>query len=149
MAPETDGVDDDAWQAAIAGALLRQGAALHAASLALTVAALLAGVLLAFVGAQAGAAWRAVGAAVLLLGLAEFWLAGRVAFDADLFARLAARGGHLAAFDRAMLGLGLLPATKAGRPMATRIAGARRLFRLQGLAFGGQLAVLAGAAFGL
>jgi hypothetical protein len=136
----------DAWSAAIAAAILRRGAMVHAASLVLTLIALLTGVALAFVAAKPGTAWLSVGIVVVLLGILEFWLAGRVALDAELFAAIAARGAALEGFDRAMLGLGLMPIAKANRPMGSRIRGALRLVRLQALVAALQaIALLAGA----
>jgi len=67
---------------------------------------------------------------VVVVGLIEFWLAARVAIDADLFAALGE--GDLARFDEAMHRLGLMPEGKAGRPMDDRIRGALRLLKLQG-----------------
>jgi len=67
---------------------------------------------------------------VVVVGLVEFWLAARVAIDADLFAALGE--DDLARFDEAMRRLGLMPESKAGRPMDDRIRGALRLLKLQG-----------------
>jgi hypothetical protein len=69
---------------------------------------------------------------MLAVGATEAILALRVGFDAALFRRLA-DAPDLAAFDAAMMGLGLLPAAKAGRPIEARAAGARRLLVAQGL----------------
>ena len=65
------------------------------------------------------------------LAIAERYLAVRVALDARLFDRLAV--GSLATLDDLDAGLKQVlsvPAAKAGRPLAPRIAGARRLHRL-------------------
>jgi hypothetical protein len=116
----------DAWPAAIAAALLRRGAMVHALSAALTVAAVLAG------GAAVAFGWQLVwpvAAVAVVIGLLEFWLAARVAVDADLFAALGA--GDLARFDEAMRRLGLMPEGKVGRPMEDRVRGALRLLKLQ------------------
>jgi hypothetical protein len=137
---------DTAWSAAIAAAVLRRGAMVHAASLVLTMAALLTGVAMAFVTAKPGAAWLSVGIAVVALGAVEFWLAARVALDAELFDSISGKGADLEGFDRAMLGLGLMPADKANRALALRIRGAFRLIKLQALAFAAQVvALIAGA----
>jgi len=112
----------DAWPALIAAALLRRGAMVHALSCALTVGGIVLFVLV-------HRSWPVAGA-VVVLGLAEFWLAARVAVDADLFASLAG-ADDLARFDAAMQRLGLMPAGKAGRPIEARIAGALRLLKLQ------------------
>ena len=77
------------------------------------------------------------GSAFILLALAaalliERWLALRVALDARLFARLA--DGSLAdlqLLDGALQQVLALPADRAGRELARRIAGAQRLFRAQ------------------
>ncbi|ARN22438.1 hypothetical protein [Piscinibacter gummiphilus] len=95
-------------------------------------------------------AWFAVAAALaglatggaphpvlLLVPLAVFerFLAVRVALDARLFDRLAT--GSLASLDDLDAGLRQtlsVPASKAGRPLAPRLAGARRLYRWQTVA---------------
>ena len=109
----------DAWTPRIAAALLRRGAMVHAMSAALTLGGI-AAVVFGFPGM-----WP-----VVVVGLVEFWLAARVAIDADLFAALGE--DDLARFDEAMRRLGLMPESKAGRPMNDRIRGALRLLTLQG-----------------
>jgi hypothetical protein len=109
----------DAWTPRIAAALLRRGAMVHAMSAALTLGGI-AAVVFGFPGM-----WPAV-----VVGLIEFWLAARVAIDADLFSALGE--SDLAQFDEAMRRLGLMPQSKAGRPMDNRIRGALRLLKLQG-----------------
>ena len=104
----------------------------HAVSAALTVG----GIALAAISRPF---WPA-GAAVVAIGLAEFWLAARVAIDADLFAALA--GDDLAGFDEAMRQLRLMPEGKVGRPMEARIRGALRLLKLQVMLLLLQIAVL-------
>jgi hypothetical protein len=137
-----EGSTEETWSAAIAAAVLRRGAMVHAASLVLTMAALLTSVAMAFVAAKPGAAWLSVGIAIVVLGAIEFWLAGRVALDAELFDTIAGKGADLEGFDRAMLGLGLMPADKANRAIALRIRGAFRLIRLQAVALAAQVIVL-------
>jgi len=69
------------------------------------------------------------------LAIAERFLAVRVALDARLFDRLAT--GSLASLDDLDAGLRQtlsVPAAKAGRPLAPRLAGARRLYRWQSVA---------------
>jgi hypothetical protein len=114
----------------IAAALLRQGRTINLASCCFTLAAL-AGALLG----SSGAVPLVLLLAAILLGMAQVYLAIRVGFDAALFDGLAQQAAgakaDLAAFDRAMLALGLLPAEKVGRDVAPRIVGARRLFSLQ------------------
>jgi hypothetical protein len=137
---------DAVWCATIAAALLRRGAMVHRASFILTIAALLTGVAMAIATAKPGTIWLAVGPTVVGLGVVEFWLAGRVAIDADLFAAIAAKDADLGGFDRAMQALGLMPPHKAGRPVEARVRGAMRLLKLQGLALAAQLAApIAGA----
>lgn len=81
---------------------------------------------------------------VVAIGLLEAFLGARVAFDAGLFRALATGQvlPDLAALDRALLALRLMPAAKAGRPVAARVAGARRLMRWQAMALAAQVAVL-------
>lgn len=130
----------DAWPATIAAALLRRGAMVHAMSSALTAAALLGGVAAALFD---GRGVLPVAAVIVIAGLAEFWLAARVAIDADLFAALA--DGDLARFDEAMRRLGLMPQHKAGRPIDERIRGALRLLKLQVALLAVQIAALLAA----
>ncbi|WP_426954285.1 hypothetical protein [Muricoccus radiodurans] len=117
--------------------LLAQGRVIHLLSVALC-----GGALAALLLATGGRATVGAGA-VLLAGLAETWLALRVGFDARCFRRLAetADGPALASFDAALRRLSLMPEGKAGRPMAPRIAGARRLIALQGVTLLVQVAV--------
>lgn len=81
---------------------------------------------------------------VVAIGLLQAFLGARVAFDAGLFRALATGTvlPDLGAMDRALLALQLMPAAKAGRPAAARIAGGRRLMRLQAMALGAQVVVL-------
>lgn len=133
----------DGRAADIAAALLRQGSRIDSLSRILTGVALLAGLLMAGQGAQFAISLciGAVGA-----GLAQLYLAIRVGFDAALFGGLSGEAGDLDAFDKAMTKLGLMPPSKAGRPLTVRIAGASRLMALQGAALGIQVVLLASAA---
>jgi hypothetical protein len=141
---QAEATGDNAWPAAIASAVLRRGSMVHTASLVLTLAALLGGV----AAPRAGAVWMTVGIAVVVLGVVEFWLAARVALDAELFETITAKAADLEGFDRAMQALRLMPASKANRPLDVRIRGAFRLLKLQGLALGAQVAALViGAAY--
>ena len=115
----------------IAAALLRRGAMVHAASCALTVAALVGATAAAMLGLPHRALWLSLSAEVVVAGLVEFWLAVRVAVDADLFAAIGTAGNDLDRFDRSMSELGLLAADKTGRPLIVRIRGALRLLKLQ------------------
>lgn len=78
-------------------------------------------------------------------GLGSAYAAARVALDAALFRylSLAAQGPEL--LDTALLDLRMLPAEKAGRPLTARIAGARRLLRVQFLLLAAQALTLAAA----
>jgi hypothetical protein len=80
-------------------------------------------------------------AAGLVAALGQTVLALRVGFDAALFRRLSL-APDLAAFDTAMTALALMPAAKTGRPMAARVAGARRLIVLQGACLVAQVALI-------
>lgn len=137
MDAERSTVDDDAWSAAIAAAILRRGSMMHTASLLLLGVAVVVGV-----AALADVAFLIAACVIVVLGAVEFWLAARVALDADLFDAIAARRADLEAFDRAMRGLGLMPPAKAGRPIDARIRGALRLLKLQAATLGLQVVVL-------
>lgn len=140
----------EAAQAEVAAALLGLGRRLDLASLLLSAAALV-------VLGLAPPPMPACSALLLALafGLAEHYHALRTAFDATVFAAWAARwhaGGDplqdLAAFDQALAGGGLRAAPDTVRALPERVAGARRLFRRQGLCLLLQLAAwLAAVAF--
>lgn len=137
MDAEPASAADGTWSAAIAAAVLRRGAMIH------TVSLLLAGVAVLVGGAaRQDVTFLAAAGVIVVLAAVEFWLASRVALDADLFDALASRDTDLAGFDRAMLGLGLMPPGKAGRPLDARIRGAFRLLGLQALTLGLQVALL-------
>ena len=98
-------------------------------------------------GASFGAV-AAVALAALLAACGERVLAVRIAFDARLFAWLAAQpegGAATGAMDAALVGWGLMPAGKAGRPLAERLHGARRLLRLHGAVVAVQAVLLVAA----
>lgn len=137
MAAETPEAADDALSAAIAAAILRRGSLLHTASLVLTLVVLIGGA-----ATRPGGALLVAVALIAVLGVIEFWLAVRVALDAELFDILAARPSDLAGFDRVMQGLDLMPPGKANRPLVDRIHGAFRLLKLQALTLGVQVTVL-------
>lgn len=112
--------------------LLDQGQTVHRLSLPLTAIAV--GVLLLPVFPTSIALMpTAVGVAAI--GLAELFLALRVAFDAQLFRRLAQDAADdrldVGACDAALQALRLMPAGKAGRPVAKRMIGAKRLLMWQ------------------
>lgn len=137
------GALDDRAMAAVAADLLRQASSLHAASVALTLAA---GLSMPVLAAFHLRPWPLVGvSAALLFGLTETWLALRVGFDRRIFERFAGMGGEPLApsrFDRALAGLGLVPAPPADRSMGDRLRGCVRLMRLQAASFVLQLAAL-------
>jgi hypothetical protein len=98
--------------------------------------------------------WMMVGFAMMiaLAGLAETYLAIRVGFDAALFHQLASapEAPDFAGTDAALTRLGVMPATRLGRPAEARVAGAKRLFGFQILALVAQvLAALVGACIAL
>ncbi len=71
-------------------------------------------------------------AALFVLALIECYLSVRVALDARLFDRLAdATLPSLQDLDNALLQVFVVRGHKAGRALAPRIAGARRLYRWQ------------------
>ena len=132
-----------------ATALLRQGRIVDRLSRLLTVLALASLVAASVLGASK---FLAVTLALAVLsGVAETYFAIRVGFDAALFERLREPAAmDLAALDVALVQLGLLPASRSGRPLEQRIAGAQRLLYKQGAACMIQVAILlcgAAAAF--
>lgn len=134
MSPPPDAI----WTAAIVAGLLRRGRALgvvagvlSAAATAASLAALLMGQKLVALGF----------ATTLMPGLVSLWFSFRTALDADFFDGLA-RHGDLAAFDRAMLSLGLMTADRAGRPLEARARGALRLLKTQAVAVAVQMLML-------
>ncbi|MFO1147425.1 MAG: hypothetical protein U1E62_03530 [Alsobacter sp.] len=117
--------DLDPARLAVAAALLAQGRHVDALSRILTAGGLLGTPVLATILSPAALV------PVLLfvaLGLTQAWLALRVGFDAALFEAVSRPGWEsCSALDAALMEQGLLPPAKAGRPLAPRIAGARRL----------------------
>lgn len=87
------------------------------------------------------ASWLALLASGMA-GLCAAYAGARVAFDAALFRGLAEGTGDLAPLDDALLQLGLMPASKAGRPSHERLAGAQRLLRRQALLLAAQAGAL-------
>ncbi|WP_350023420.1 hypothetical protein [Pseudomonas protegens] len=87
-----------------------------------------------------------VSLALVLLGLVEKYLALRVAFDADLFQRVADAPTTLEhstqALDQALSALGLQPAQRGGRPWDQRSRGALGLLRRQALLLAAQVLVI-------
>jgi hypothetical protein len=119
---------------AIGAALLERGRLVNRVSGAVTVVAITI-LLVPFWSMSPVRLTTAAG--VALAGLAQLYYAVRVAFDEALFRRLAAETGEaapgLAAFDAAVVELGLMPDGLTARPAAARVAGALRLLKLQAL----------------
>ena len=124
-----------------AAALLDQGRAVDRLSRMVTTAAL--GGLVFYPVVAMRPLWTPLGftGLVALAGLVEMYFALRVAFDQALFNRIAGarEAPDFAVMDEALMRLGLMPASKAGRPVAARVAGASRLLQLQILAFAVQV----------
>jgi len=78
----------------------------------------------------------------LVLAVAAKYLAWRVALDAEFFTLLAEQPTQTAAFDTALAAFLGRPAPVAGRSLASRCQGARRLVVWQALLVGGQAASL-------
>ena len=121
---------------AAAADLLDQGQLVNRLSVVVTAIALGVVMLPVFPTSEAMVPTAAVIAA---LGVVELFLAMRVSLDAALFRRLSrdAADDHLdvAAFDAALLALKLIPAGRAGLPIARRFAGAKRLLVIQATTF--------------
>ena len=82
-----------------------------------------------------------------LAGLTGTYAASRVAFDARLLRQLASGEADLALLDRSLVELGLLPESKADRPIAPRLTGARRWLARQAVLLALQAGALATAGF--
>ena len=123
----------DGWSATIAAAVLRRGAALHAASGVLSLVALAAAVTTSIT--------VPIAAATVAVGLVEFWLGARTAIDAELFDALAANA-DLKGLDRSLHDLGLRAGNTTTRPLVERIRAAFRLLKLQMAALALQAVVL-------
>ena len=148
----------------VTAALLRQGERIDRLSRALTVLSLIGLTLAAQPFAAQGftsqpsafwpsaswsfASWAmgALSGAALLAGLVELWFALRAGLDAALFEDAARNGPDWASLDAALVGTGLMPEGKAGRPTEARIAGALRLPRWQAGALLAQCVLLVLAA---
>lgn len=135
----------------LAGAadLLDQGQIVNRLSLAVTAIAV--GVLLLPVF-PASSATVPTAVIVVLVGLAELFLAIRVSFDAQLFRRLAEEAAQgrldIDGSDAALVALRIMPVRKATRPVSRRVAGAKGLLIAQGAVAIAQIvvAVIGGAA---
>lgn len=136
------------WLATIGAALARRGRPLQSTAVALGAAELGLAIALAMTKPER---W---GWAMALISTAQFGLIGvglylgqRVALDADLFAALARRPDP-AGFDAAMIELGLIKPSGAGRAMRDRVAGLKRLLSWQAGAIVLQMALIAVLLFG-
>ena len=129
-------------QLQVTASLLRRGDSLDRLSTGLTLLGALLG-LSQFILADPGGWDAACGSGLLVLGLWQKYWALRVAFDADLFQRLAASTADLGErtqdLDQALTALDLQPAERAGRPWSQRIAGALKLLRRQALLVAAQV----------
>ncbi|WP_085722996.1 hypothetical protein [Pseudomonas sp. R37(2017)] len=125
-----------------AASLLRCGGSLDRLSNGFTLLGALLG-LSQYVVATPGSWPLVCSSGLLLLGLWQKYWALRVAFDADLFQRLAQSpadlGERTQALDQTLTALHLLPAERAGRPWSQRVAGALMLLRRQALLVAAQV----------
>ncbi|AGL87887.1 hypothetical protein ABH911_001948 [Pseudomonas protegens] len=125
--------------------LLRRGRALDQLSTGLTLLGALYG-LGQYLLTSVTLGGLLVSLALVLLGLVEKYLALRVAFDADLFQRVADAPTTLEhstqALDQALSALGLQPAQRGGRPWDQRSRGALGLLRRQALLLAAQVLVI-------
>lgn len=127
--------------------LLRRGSALDQLSTGLSLLGALLG--LSQYGVTSPGAWGLTCCALLLvLGLWQKYWALRVAFDADLFQRIAEDAQALAqrtrALDQALTTLGLQSAERDARPWSDRTRGALNLLRRQALLVALQVLVTLG-----
>lgn len=128
--------------------LLRQGRSLDQLSSGLSLLALGLGLAIALLSMPSPCT-ATVAASIVLLGLVQKYWALRVAFDAELFALLAADASRLdqrtQALDQALANLDLQPANNAARPWFERGRGALRLLRIQSLVLAAQVLLALGA----
>jgi len=108
----------------VTAGLLQQGKKLDAISNVLTLITIV--VLLHYAHVSISLALAAI-----VTGLAQKYVAVRVAFDATLLRDCADKEISTAELDEVMLALKLLPKAKTERPWALRCRGARRLLRIQ------------------
>ncbi|WP_339544570.1 hypothetical protein [Pseudomonas sp. RA_35y_Pfl2_P32] len=127
--------------------LLRRGASLDQLSTGLTLVGALLG-LSQYLLAGPGVGAVLCGAALLVLGLVQKYWALRVAFDAELFQRVADGNQALTlrteALDHALAALGLQPAERGGRLWSERTGGALNLLRRQALLVAAQVLLTLG-----
>lgn len=122
-------------------ALLEQHTKIHLLSVATTASAVT--ILLAplLFSASPTSLWLLTAIAVIATGLAETWFALRVGFDRRLLQSIAADPEKLQHWDRALVGLKLLPESKAGREPDERLRGCIRLLKRQAELLVAQLAI--------
>jgi hypothetical protein len=128
--------------------LLDQARTVDRWSRSLTVAVVIAIVIHPAIPGPTSPALAVFAILVVLAGIVEAYFAIRVGFDAALFRQLA-DAPQPAAFgdlDQALSDLGLVPPVTRSRPAEVRIAGAKRLMRLQVAALTVQLLSVIGGA---
>jgi hypothetical protein len=141
----SDTIDEElAWRLRLTADALDSAAAIDIVARGFTLVGAV-GIAVAFWHPAAGVT-LALLAVEVLLGLGATWVAVRVRFDAKLFAELVdavqKSGFRTEHLDRALRGVGMLPANKEGRDWDSRCRGALRQMRklgwivaLQGLLF--------------
>lgn len=138
---------DGPMLAAIGVALLAQGDRLDRLSRLLTMLAIIG--IAWFSEGEASVVSVSLCAVATAAGVAEIYVALRVGLDAELFGMLAREDGpdapDLARLDRGLQACGLIAGGSEHRSLTPRIAGARRLLMLQGLALALQITLLATA----
>ncbi len=136
-------MDKDTALASIAScaALLEQHAKIHWLSVATTLIA--TAILLAapMLPGPLSSLWLLAILSVIAVGLAEVWFAVRVGFDHVLLTSVVISPDKLQDLDRALIGLKLMPASKAGRDLDERLRGVVRLLKYQAALLCTQLAV--------
>ena len=118
---------------AIAAALLDQGRSFDRLSRSVTVGALVTLIAIGIFGAAEPVLGFALTSSILV-GLINLYFSVRVGVDAAIFHHFAAARDEpvdLKGLDDALKEMGLLAASKAGRPLNARIIGARRLLICQ------------------
>jgi hypothetical protein len=133
---------------ATASIVLDQGRVADRLSRGLTIASLVSLVAISVLTPHTSISAMLLIGAAALCGLVELWFAARVLIDAALFHQLALTedSPEWGVLDGALIELRMLPEAKAGRPTASRIAGAFRLLRLQIIALIVQFGLIVAAA---
>jgi hypothetical protein len=129
-------------QLQVTASLLRRGDSLDRLSTGFTLLGALLG-LSQYVTDSPGYWGLVCSGGLLVLGLGQKYWALRVAFDADLFQRLAECADNLPestrALDQALTALNMQPADRGGRPWSERTSGALKLLRRQALLLAAQI----------